>query len=140
MNGLNIGDGLTVESALSAEAVEFGGVNAYKITANSQGKIKISPSLIANKTKITFSVFMPETSSAKLGGLGEFSIRVKPKSLAGSGYITFDSASTDETRKIVFGEWKTYEIDVSSYGSECTEFSIILAKDNVMYLKDVTIV
>ena len=140
VNGLNIGDGLTAGSGLSAGAVEFGGVNAYKITANEQGKILITPSLLVNKTKITFSVFMPETSSAKLDGLGEFSIRVKPNSLTDNGYITFDSDSTDEARKIIFGEWKTYEVDVSSYGSECTEFSIILAKDNVIYLKDVTII
>lgn len=40
---------------------------------------------------------------------------------------------TDDNRKIVFGEWKTYEVDVSAYGSECSEFSIILAKDNVSH-------
>lgn len=138
VNGLNIGDGLSVESGLAAEAVEFGGVNAYKITASNQGKIMITPSILANKNKITFSVFMPETSTAKLQGYGEFSIRVKPNSLVG-GYITFVSDSTDEAGKIVFGEWKTFEVDVSAYGSECSEFSIILAKGNVMYLKDVTI-
>ncbi len=98
----------------------------------------ITPSILANKNKITFSVFMPETSTAKLQGYGEFSIRVKPNSLVG-GYITFVSDSIDEARKIVFGEWKTYEVDVSAYGSECSEFSIVLAKGNVMYLKDVTI-
>lgn len=32
-----------------------------------------------------------------------------------------------------------FPADVSAYGSECSEFSIILAKGNVMYLKDVTI-
>lgn len=46
---------------------------------------------------------------------------------------------TDDNRKIVFGEWKTYEVDVSAYGSECSEFSIILAKGNVMYLRNVVI-
>ena len=102
VNGLNIGDGLSVESGLAAEAVEFGGVNAYKITASNQGKIMITPSILANKNKITFSVFMPETSTAKLQGYGEFSIRVKPNSLVG-GYITFVSDSIDEARKIVFG-------------------------------------
>ncbi len=38
---------------------------------------------------------------------------------------------TDDNRKIVFGQWKTYETDVSSFGSSCTEFSIILANGYV---------
>lgn len=46
---------------------------------------------------------------------------------------------TDDNRKIVFGQWKTYETDVSSFGSSCTEFSIILAKGNIMCLRNVVI-
>ena len=82
---------------------------------------------------------MPETSTAKLSGYGEFSVRVKPNSLVNGGYILFSSDLTDDNRKIVFGQWKTYETDVSSFGSSCTEFSIILAKGNVMYLRNVVI-
>ena len=136
---MKIGNGLSAESGLKVEPVEFGGANAYKITANEQGKIFISAGLLANKSKVTFSVFMPETSTAKLSGYGEFSVRVKPNSLVNGGYILFSSDLADDKRKIVFGQWKTYETDVSSFGSLCTEFSVILAKGNVMYLKDVTV-
>ena len=82
---------------------------------------------------------MPETSTAKLSGYGEFSVRVKPNSLVNGGYILFSSDLADDKRKIVFGRWKTYEIDVSSFGSSCTEFSIIVAKTNVVYLRNVAI-
>ncbi len=137
--GLKIGNGLSAESGLKVEAVEYGGANAYEITANEQGKIFISAGLLANKSKVTFSVFMPETSTAKLSGYGEFSVRVKPNSLVINGYILFSSDVADDSRKIVSGRWATYEIDISSFGSSCTELSIILTKGNVMYLKDVTI-
>ncbi len=63
---------------------------------------------------------------------------VEPNSLVNGGYILFSSDLTDN-RKIVFGQWKTYETDVSSFGSSCTEFSIILAKGNIMYLRNVVI-
>lgn len=139
VEGLKIGNGLSAESGIKVEAVEYDGVNAYKITANEQGKIIISAGLLANKSKVSFSIFMPETSTAKLSGYGEFSVRVKPNSLVNGGYILFSSDLTDDNRKIVFGEWKTYEVDVSAYGSECSEFSIILAKGNVMYLRNVVI-
>ena len=139
VNGLKLGDDLTNEGALKTETVEFDGVNAYKITAIQQGKIFVKTGLLANKQKISFSIFLPETSTAKLKGFGEFSVRVKPNELVGSGYVKFSSDLTDETRKIVFGKWKTYEIDISSFGTACTELSILLAQGNVMYLKDVTI-
>ncbi len=58
--------------------------------------------------------------------------------IVNGGYILFSSDLTDN-RKIVFGQWKTYETDVSSFGSSCTEFSIILAKGNIMYLRNVVI-
>ena len=141
VNGLQLGTDLSAESALTVEAVNYSGVNAYKVTANSQGKIFVNANLLKNKKTISFALYVPATSTAKLQlkPAGEVSVRVKPNALAGDGYIIMSSAHTDEKLKIPFDEWKTYTFDISSYGETCTEFSIIVAKTNVVYLKDFVI-
>ena len=138
VNGLQLGSDLSNEAALNVEAVDFNGVNAYKVTANDQGKVFVNTDLMKNKKTISFALYVPATSTAKLSLSyhGEVSIRFKVNS---KGYIEMSSAHPDENFKIPFDEWKTYTFDISSYGEACTEFSVIVAKSNVVYIKDFAI-
>ena len=113
-------------------------MNAYKVTANDQGKVFVNTDLMKNKKTISFALYVPATSTAKLSLSyhGEVSIRFKVNS---KGYIEMSSSHPDENFKIPFDEWKTYTFDISSYGEACTEFSVIVAKSNVVYIKDFAI-
>ncbi len=144
VNGIGLNSGLTYDtSALSVSAVEFNGVNAYKCKANSQGKVFVDPSLIANKSTFTFSVFVPVTSNNALVGFGEFAIRVKPNHLvhigASVGYIEYNTKETADSVRLTFGEWITYTVDISSFGNSCTEFAFVIAAGNTIYLKDMMV-
>ena len=137
---------LTHDSTLSYEPSQIGGENAYKVTANNQGKVYVKAPL-TGKSTFTFSVFIPETSSNKLHNFGEFAIRIKPdtiepESLDGhtNGYIKYMSSSDyPDNLKLVFGQWKTFTVDISSFSSKCTEFSFVIAKGNTIYFKDITL-
>ena len=137
---------LTHDSTLSYELSQIGGENAYKVTANNQGKVYVKAPL-TGKSTFTFSVFIPETSSNKLHNFGEFAIRIKPdtiepESLDGhtNGYIKYMSSSDyPDNLKLVFGQWKTFTVDISSFSSKCTEFSFVIAKGNTIYFKDITL-
>ena len=100
--------------------------------------------MLKDKNTFTFTVFLPEESTARLAGLGEFAIRIEPNdlepSLDGStdGYIKYDSQSSAEQLKIIHGIWRTFEVDISKL-VDCTEFAFVIAKTNVMYIKDVVI-
>ena len=103
VNGMNFDTGeLYTDSNIAVQATTFGGVNTYEFTANAQGKVYISKALVANKNTFTFSVFLPETSTNKLSGYGEFAIRTKPNAIepvidgTTDGYIKFNSSATDD--------------------------------------------
>ena len=41
--------------------------------------------------------------------------------------------------EIVYDQWKTYTIDISNLGSACSEWAILVAANNVIYLRDIVI-
>ena len=136
-----------MESGISLTGVKFDEtVNAYKVEAANQGKVKINVELLKNKSSFTFTVYVPSTSTEKLGGLGEFSIRIKPNEIepegdGGSyiGYIDYNSTPHSEDYKIVFDSWQTFTVDISDFGEKCTEFAFVIANGNTVYLRDMVI-
>ena len=120
-------------------------ITAYEVVALSQGKVFINTDLIKNKSTFTFTVYVPDSSTAKLGGYGEFAIRVKPndKEPVGDGtvdgYINYNSSSTLETYKLKYDTWQTFTVDISDLGDKCTEFAFVIAKGNTIYLRDIVI-
>ncbi len=140
VNGLSP---LSSESGVMVQGVEFNGVNAYKCTANSQGKVYIDSTILSNKETFTFSVFIPQSSSEKLLGYGEFAIRTKPNEIdpigAVTGYIEYNSSATEENLKLEFDKWQTFTVDISGFGDRCTEFAFVIATGNVIYIKDMAV-
>ena len=88
---------------------------------------------------------MPSTSTKKLGGYGEFAIRVKPNDsepvLDGKadGYIDFNSSANNSALKVEFGKWQMFTVDITGLDATCTEFAFNIASGNTLYIKDVTI-
>ena len=152
VNGLQYG-GINVTSAemwadgaVTAKGVEFDDTtNAYEVTANTQGKLYINTALLKGKTKVTFTVYLPSASTAKLGGYGQFAIRTKPNEAEPTidgktdGYIDYDTDSTLDSLKLKYDEWQTFTVDISTLQESCTEFAFVIAKGNSIYLKDVSI-
>ena len=147
VGGLQKNVDFTTESGLSVESVEFDkNINAYKIVAESQGKVKINVGLLKNKSKFTFTIYVPADSKEKLGGLGEFAIRIKPNEIEPEGdggtyigYIDYNSSSPVEGYKIKFDTWQTFTVDISSFGDKCTEFAFVIAAGNTVYLRDMVV-
>ena len=147
VGGLQKNVDFTTESGLSVESVEFDkNINAYKIVAESQGKVKINVGLLKNKSKFTFTIYVPADSKEKLGGLGEFAIRIKPNEIEPEGdggtyigYIDYNSSSPVEGYKIKFDTWQTFTVDISSFGDQCTEFAFVIAAGNTVYLRDMVV-
>ena len=147
VNGLQKNTDFTTESGISVVGVKFDeSVNAYEVSAANQGKVKINVGLLRNKSKFTFTVYVPGTSTVKLGGLGEFAIRTKPNEIepegdGGSyiGSIDYNSSSNVDGYRIRFDEWQTFTVDISSFGEKCTEFAFVIANGNKIYLRDMTI-
>ena len=147
VNGLQKNTDFTTESGISVVGVKFDeSVNAYEVSAANQGKVKINVDLLKNKSKFTFTVYVPDTSTVKLGGLGEFAIRTKPNEIepegdGGSyiGYIDYNSSSNVDGYRIRFDEWQTFTVDISAFGEKCTEFAFVIANGNKIYLRDMTI-
>ena len=145
--GLQLGTDLTLQSTVSASSDTIDGVNAYKFTASSQGKVYVDTSLIANKSTLTFSVYVPETSTGRLSltPSPEFAIRIKPNELEPEadgkidGHLCFSTETDIEDIKLTYGEWKTYTVDISVLGSSCTEFAFYIATGNTIYLSNITI-
>ncbi len=138
--GMQVGDGLSYREGSTVEAVEIDGVPAYKIAAEgTRGRVYVDLDEIANKKTFTFSALVPEgTTMISDNGSGEIQIRVKGVS-GHSGYVYFSSASTDETTKVPLGEWKTYTVDISSFGDSCTEFAFTFPTYSTVYIKDVAV-
>ena len=146
VNGLQNGTDLTLQSGITMTGVEFDGNNAYEVVAKSQGKVYVNVALLKNKSTFTFTVYVPSSSTVKLGGLGEFAIRTKPDNIepegdGGSyiGYIDYNSNPHSKDYKIVFDTWQTFTVDISDFGEKCTEFAFVIAKGNTIYLKDLTV-
>jgi hypothetical protein len=147
VNGLQKDKDITVQSGVSITGVYLeGDTTAYEIIADSQGKVYINTDLLKNKSTFTFTVFIPETSDKKLGGLGEFAIRIKPNEIEPSGadgivdgYIDYNSTSSNERCLLKYGEWQTFTVDVSALGENCTEFAFVIPAGNTIYLRDLTI-
>ena len=146
VNGLQKSD-VTLEAGISMEGVEFDeSINAFEIVATNQGKVKINVELLKNKRTFTFTVYVPSTSTAKLGGLGEFAIRTKPNEIepegdgdSYAGHINYNSTPYSEDYKIVFDTWQTFTVDISNFGEACTEFAFYVATGNTIYLRDIVI-
>ena len=159
VNGLQYG-GINATTAqmwgdgpVYAEAVKFDDTtNAWKVTANTQGKLYINTSLLKGKTTLTFSLYIENALGA--GALDPFSLRVKPDndSIAGlpgaaidsqskKQYIQFkvgDKADADAVR-LQLGVWQTFTVDISKFADVCTELSFNIYTGNTLYLKDVAI-
>ena len=137
----------TMESGISVSGVKFDEeINAYKVEAANQGKVKINVELLKNKSSFTFTVYVPSTSTEKLGALGEFAIRTKPNEIEPEGdggnyigYIDYNSTPHSEDYRIVFDTWQTFTVDISDFGEECTEFAFVIASGNTIYLRDMVI-
>ena len=145
VNGLQKSD-VTLESGISMVGVRFdNNVNAYKVDAANQGKVLINVALFKNKSKFTFTVYVPSTSTNKLQGYGGFAIRTKPNNIEPSGdgttdgYINFKSSSTLADYKLEFDTWQTFTVDISDFGEACTEFAFVIANGNTIYLRDIVI-
>ena len=144
VSGLQYGTELT-SSVVAVTPAKIAGQNAWKCETTETSKtykVYVNTELIKNKSKLTFSVYVPETSTAVLSSsLGEFCIRVKPNDLEAEagGHINYNTNSTDENFKLTFGEWKTFSVDISQYGEACTEFAFYIATGNTIYLKDIVI-
>ena len=156
VNGLQYG-GVNVTSAqmwadgaVSAEAVEFDGTTAYKVTAGSQGKLYINTALVRGQKTFTFTLYIENCVGS--GVLNPFAIRVKPDNGAVAnipgGYVDTNNGNkqyicfketAEDTVKIIPGQWKTYTLDISAIANDCTEFSFNIAKGNVLYIKDVAL-
>ena len=147
VNGLQKDADFTMESGISVTGVKFDDtVNAYKVEAANQGKVKIDVELLKNKSSFTFTVYVPSTSTEKLGALGEFAIRTKPNEIEPEGdggdyigYIDYNSTPHSENYKIVFDTWQTFTVDISDFGEGCTEFAFVIASGNTIYLRDMVI-
>lgn len=153
VNGLQKGTEIYSEGVVGIEAVEFDETtNAYKLTANSQGKILVNPEVLKGKSSLTFSIFVPMGSNI-INNWGAFALRFKVSSDNGSiaklpgahndatnkYYQIYKESETNETIKITVGAWKTYTVDISGFANECTEFAFLIAAGNTLYLKDVTV-
>ena len=102
------------------------------------------------KTTFTFSIYVPSTSSANLAGMGPFAIRIKPddattekvpnviKDGTGKCYIVYKTNSTVEATRFVYDAWQTFTVDISAMASTCSEFAILVAKSDVIWLKDIS--
>ena len=149
VNGLQKDKDLTLQSGISMVGVKFDeNIDAYKVYAESQGKVYVDTGLLKNKNTFTFTVFVPSSSKNKLQLYGEFAIRTKPNDIepAGpsgdgnvQGYIDYNSSSSNANYKIVYDTWQTFTVDISSFGEGCTEFSFVIAKGNTIYLRDIVI-
>ena len=147
VNGLQKNTDLTLQSGIEMDGVKFDeNTNAYKVVANSQGKVYVNTELLKNKSTFTFTVYVPSTSAFKLGGLGEFAIRTKPNEIEPEGdggdyigYIDYNSTPHSENYKIVFDTWQTFTVDISAFGENCTEFAFVIANGNTIYLRDIVI-
>ena len=104
------------------------------VTAANQGKIYFEVADITEETEITFTVFVPDRNTT-LNGLGEFAIRYKGSS--GNGYISFKSAGGDAF-PLTKGEWQTFTVKPSDYGTSLTEFAFIIPAGNTVYFTEIT--
>ena len=153
VNGLKKGTEIYSDGVVGMEAVEFDeSTNAYKLTADSQGKILVNPELLKGKSSLTFSIFVP-TGSNIINNWGAFVLRFKVTSDNGSiaklpgayndatnkYYQIYKESETNEAIKITVGAWNTYTVDISGFANECTEFAFLIAAGNTLYLKDVAI-
>ncbi|MBQ7948250.1 MAG: metallophosphoesterase [Clostridia bacterium] len=153
VTGLKKGKEIDSEGVVGMDPVEFDETtNAYKLTANDQGKILVNPEVLKGKSSLSFSIFVP-TDSNIINNWGAFVLRFKVSSDDGSiaqlpgayndatnkYYQIYKESETNEAIKIVEGEWKTYTVDISGFADECTEFAFLIAAGNTLYLKDVTV-
>ena len=146
VNGLQFGTDLTLQNSdTSVTVVEFDdGTLAYEMVAPVEyRKVYVNTELLKNKSTVTFTVYVPSTSTNKLSRYGEFAIRVKPTEPSGDGsvdgYISFNAASSDIAYDLKYDEWQTFTIDISGFGVSCTEFAFTLAVNNPIYVKDIVI-
>jgi hypothetical protein len=150
VNGLQFGTDLTLATSttVSAEVVWIDDeqtVTAYKFTASYQGKVYVNTELVKNKNTLTFSLYVPSTSTGKFSGHAEFVIRIKPNELEpgndglNPGHIMYKSTNTNEEYKVFFDEWRTYTVDISGFGEACTEFAFYVPTGNTVYIKNILI-
>ncbi len=150
VNGLQFGTDLTLATSttVSAEVVwvdDEQTVTAYKFTASYQGKVYVNTELVKNKSTVTFSLYVPSTSTGKFAGHAEFAVRIKPNEIEpgndglNPGHIMYKSTNTNEEYKVFFDEWRTYTVDISGFGEACTEFAFYVPTGNTVYIKDILI-
>ena len=146
VNGLQAGTDLYDDDIVSITAATIGNQNAWKCDAtNGQGKVYVSTQLLQNKTTFTFSVYVSSESTTTMFLPDDplFAIRVKPNdsepALDGlkNGYIEYSTTVDDANRKLLYGQWQTFTVDITGLSETCTEFAFNIGEGNVIYLKDV---
>ena len=157
VNGLQYGTqneaGMWGDANVTASSYRFDETtNAYKIVTAGQGKIYVNTALLAGKSTVTFSVYVPSGSTI-LNDWGAFALRFKVSEdngaiaqLPGSyndatnKYYQIYSETKSTAVKLVADTWNTFTVDISGFADVCTEFAFLVAKNNTIYLKDVVIV
>lgn len=147
VNGLQTGTDLVGDNVVNITAATIGGENAWKCDAGrGQGKVYVSTELLQDKRTFTFSVYVPteSTTAMLLPDRPLFAIRVKPNDSEPildnniNGYIEYGTTVDDAKRKLLYGQWQTFTVDVTGLSETCTEFAFNIGSGNVIYLKDVT--
>lgn len=139
VGGLQYNNGLTKDGTITLSAATIADANAWKCVAESQGKVYVDTKLLANKQTVKFSVYLATPGvGLALGDEPEFAIREKLGD-ENKRYITYGTKQKDENYKLTANTWMNFTIDISGYGTSCTEFSFIIPSGGTIYLKDITI-
>ncbi len=131
-------------SQRTAVAKEYiGGYGAYKLSTSIQGEFNIDPSLIAGKKSVTFSFYVPSTSTARLGWpVSAFSVMQTSDTTSNYQPYSANGVETSSNERNVcydYDEWTTVTVDLKVNGVYCfNRFSWIIAAGNVIYIKDIS--
>ena len=120
------------------------GYGAYRIDSVVQGYVYIDKSLIADKQSVTFSFYVPSSSTARLGWpISAFAVMQR-----GSGstyyyqpYSETGTETSSDSRNVNYNydEWTTVTVDLKVNGERCSEvFGWVIAPGNAIYIKDVS--
>lgn len=133
----------TLAARTSATKEYIAGYGAYRIDSTIQGEFNIDKSLIAGKKCVTFSFYVPSTSTARLGWpISAFSIMQTSESKSHYQPYSANGVETSSNERNVYynyDEWTTVTVDLKVEGEYChNRFSWIIAPGNAIYVKDIS--
>ena len=135
VNGLEITKSMLASGITAYPYAYDDTVNAYKVYSEGQNKIFFDIAMAVENNYFTFTALIPEDSAGGVShGDIEFWLRVKPtNNLPGSNgsYIEYHAPV------IPRGVWKTFVVDITSVGADCTEFSIMFSEGTTIWLRDI---